>query len=239
MDSASRSSKAKAAAEEKNRFSTIVSDLLRKYRVFLLGLLAAVVLAVIVVAVWTAISEARAKASTVAIEKVEDDLTAYQGEQDATKKASLQKSLLAASDKVIASWPSLYAAQKAHAIKAQLAADNKDWDGSEKEWLAASAMLTSDFLAPLALQNAAVAAEERGANDKAAQYYKRLVDKYTNKTVGIPHAFFALGRLAEDSKDYAAAVSYYEKIVASYPNDDWTKLAKDRILFMKSQGLAK
>jgi len=239
MDSASRSSKAKAAAEEKNRVTNLVSDFLRKYRVILLGVLAAVVLAVIVVAIWTAISEGQAKTATIGIEKAEDALAAYQGEQDQSKKADLEKNLLASLDKVISSWPRLYAAQKAHTIKAQLDADKKDWEGAEKEWLAASTILPNDFLAPLALQGAATAAEERGANDKAAEYYKRLIDKYTNKSVGIPHAFFALGRISEESKDYAAAASYYEKIIAGYPDDDWTKLAKDRILFMKSQGLAK
>ncbi|HTX71759.1 MAG TPA: tetratricopeptide repeat protein [Rectinemataceae bacterium] len=239
MDTASRSPKAKAAAEEKKHISHHVADFLRKYRVVLLGILAAVVLVIIGVAVWTAISDSRAKSSTLAIEKAEDAFSAYQAESDQTKKPELEKQLLASLDSVIKSWPHLYAAQKAYTIEAKLAEDKKDWEGAEKAWLAASLVLPTDFLAPLALQSAATAAEERGASDKAAEYYKRLVDKYNGSSIGIPHAFFALGRISEEAKDYGSAVGYYEKIVAGYPDDDWTKLAKDRILFLKSQGLLK
>jgi tetratricopeptide (TPR) repeat protein len=239
MDSAPRSGKAKAAAEEKNHISHHVADFLRRFRSVLIGILGAVILAVIVIAIWTAIVDARLKSSTLAIENAENSLSTYQNEQDQTKRADLLKSLQASLDNVIAKWPGLYAGQKAHTIKAKLDEDTKDWEGAEKEWLAAANMLKTDFLAPIALQGAATAAEERGADDKAAQYYKKLISLYSKKSIGIPHAYFALGRISEESKDYTAAVGYYEKIVASYPDDDWTKLAKDRILFLKSQGLVK
>ena len=89
------------------------------------------------------------------------------------------------------------------------------------------------YLAPIALQNAAVAAEERGAPDAAIAHYQAVVEKYTGKTVGIPHALFSIGRLSEASKDYAAAIASYEKLLSLYADDDWTKLAKDRIIILK------
>ncbi|MDA8426943.1 MAG: hypothetical protein M0Z80_12480 [Treponema sp.] len=237
MNNAPRSAKGKL--EEHQHITHHVADFLRKFRLALLGILGAVVLVIIVVAIWTAVAESRMKASTLAIENAENELATYQSEQDQTKKTALEKTLVASLDKVIVSWPKLYAAQKAHAIKAQLDADAKDWEGAEKEWVAASNLLKGDFLAPVALQNAAAAAEERGADDKAAGYYKTLLAKYGKNTIGVVHAYFALGRISEESKDYTAAVGYYEKIVAGYPSDDWTKLAKDRILALRSQGLVK
>ncbi|MDP3129896.1 MAG: tetratricopeptide repeat protein, partial [Bacillota bacterium] len=92
---------------------------------------------------------------------------------------------------------------------------------------------------PIALQEAAVAAEERGSPETAKSLYERFLKEYPNAVAGIPHAHFALGRLAEDTKEYVAAISSYEKIVATYPDSDWTKIAKDRILFINSRGLAK
>jgi tetratricopeptide (TPR) repeat protein len=235
MDSAARSPK----TEEKKHISHKVADILRKYRVVLLIVLAIAVAAVIGLAIWTQVHGAAIRDSTARIEKIEDQLGLYQNEQDPAKKADLEKSLAASLDQVIARWPHLLAAQHAHALKARLAEEKKDWAGAEQEWLAAIDVLPNDYLAPIALQNAAVAAEEKGSPEKSAEYYKRLIDKYSASTVGIPHAYFALGRLAEANKDYAAALTSYEKIVASYPDDDWTKLAKDRILFLKSRGLAK
>ena len=56
---------------------------------------------------------------------------------------------------------------------------------------------------------------------------------------GVAHGYFSLGRLAEESKDYANALVYYEKVVSLFPDDDWTKLSKDRIISLKSRGLVK
>ncbi len=237
MDKVARSPKAQA--EEKKHISHHVADFLRKYRSILLGILVGVIVAVIVVAAWSGISSSTTKASTSAIEKIEDDVGTWQSEGDQAKKAELAKTLDASIDVLVAKWPHSFAAQRAHTIKARLAEDRKDWVGAEKEWLASAELLPNTYLAPVALQGAAAAAEERGSTEKATEYYKRLLDKYTGKTVGIPHAYFSLGRLYEEAKDYAAALTSYEKIVVAYPDDDWTKLAKDRILMLKSRGLAK
>lgn len=237
MDKATRPAKVKTAEEQ--HIAHHIADFLRKFRVVLFGILGAVILVLIVVAIWTAVTESRMKASTLAIENAENQLSSYQSEQDATKKAALEMSLKTSLDKVIASYPHLYAAQKAYAIKAQLAEDAKDWQSAENDWLAASKLLKKDFFAPIALQSAAVAAEERGAEDKAAGYYKTFIAEYGKNAVGIVHAYFALGRIAETAKNYTEAIGYYEKLVSTYPDDDWTKLAKDRILALRSQGLAK
>jgi TolA-binding protein len=97
----------------------------------------------------------------------------------------------------------------------------------------------NSYIAPVALQGAANAADEQGASDRATADYRKFVDRYSDKTIGIPHAYFAIGRLAEQSKDYAAANTAYQKIIATWPDGDWTKLATDRIISLKSQGLLK
>jgi tetratricopeptide (TPR) repeat protein len=237
MDSAPRSPKAQA--EEKKTPAQTVAEFLKKNRIALLALFGLVAAAVIGVAVWTSIRSAAVKASSARIEKLDEDFLAFKGEQDLAKKAQLEKTLVASADEMFKKWPRLLAGQRAAGIKARVLEEKKDWAGAEKEWLASANSLPTSYFAPIALQRAAASAEERDAPEKAAEYYLRVVDKYASKTVGIPHAYFALGRLAEQAQDFAGAAVYYEKIVSVFPDDDWTKLAKDRILSMKSRSLAK
>jgi len=229
----------KRTAEEKKTFLQIVSDFIRANRVALLAILAGIVIVLVSILVYTSVRGAVIRTSTTRIEKLQDDATAYETEQDQAKKAELETALIAGLDETAAKWPKLFAGQKAHALKAGILAAKKDWAGAEAEWLAAAASRPTSYLAPIALQEAAVAAEERGSPESAKALYERFLKEYPNAVSGIPHAHFALGRLSEDAKDYVAAIASYEKIVATYPDSDWTKLAKDRILFINSRGLAK
>jgi tetratricopeptide (TPR) repeat protein len=237
MDNSARSPKAKSG-EKKTPYMKF-HDFLRKYRVLVLGVFGAAMLALIGVAVGTGISDAAVNAATSSLEKLDADYAVLGAEQDQAKKADLEKVFLASIDGVIKKWPHRFAALRAQAYKAKIEETKKDWAGSEKDWLAIADSSPDSYLAPVALQAAAAAAEEQGAPDRASAYYKKLVDKYGDKTIGIPHAYFALGRLAEQSKDYAAAMTAYQKVVSTWPDGDWTKLATDRIIFLKSQGLSK
>jgi tetratricopeptide (TPR) repeat protein len=237
MDSPART--AKATSEEKKKTPyTRFADFLRKNRVLVLVVAGALVFAVLAVGLATMIGEAAIRSSTTRLEKFEADFTAYSGEQDETKKAELEKGLLAAADAIVKKGPRLYAGQKALLYKAKIEESRKEWAAAEADWLAIVAAAPASYLAPVALQGAAVAAEEQGAADRAAADYQKLIDKYASTTVGLPHAYFSLARLAESSKDYVSALVSYQKIVATWPEDDWTKLATDRIIFLKSSGLA-
>jgi len=229
----------KAEAEERKSFTEKLAEFLRKNRTALLAVLVVVLVVLAGVAAYSMAVSSRAKAYTARVEALADDMNAWASEQDEAKKAEAEKALLSGLDETIAKWPRSFAAGKALSMRARLSEGKKDWAAAEKDWNEIVLRLPKTYLAPIALQNAAVAAEERGAPEAAAAYYRKLVEGYDAKTVGIPHALFSLGRLAEDSKDFAAAVASYEKIVASYPDDDWTKLAKDRIIFLKSRGLSK
>jgi tetratricopeptide (TPR) repeat protein len=225
--------------ERKKTTSMKFAEFLRKYRIPILVVFGLAILAVLGVAIGTWIQGESLKTSTARLEKLESDYSAYSSETDAAKKADLEKSLLASADDLVKKYPRIFAAHKALAYKAKIEASKKDWAASEKDWLSIVAATPDSYLAPIALQGAAQAAEELGANDRAVADYKKLIDSYSKKSVGIPHAYFALGRLDEEAKDYAAALAAYQKIVSTWPDDDWTKLANDRIIFLKSSGLTK
>jgi tetratricopeptide (TPR) repeat protein len=229
----------KAKATEKKSLYAKLADFLRRFRVVIISVFGAAILAVVAVAAISAINSAQLKASAASLEKLEADYSSYSTEQDQAKKAELQKSFLVSADAVAKKWGKRYAGQKALVYKAKIAESSKDWAAAEKDYLAAVAVNADSYLAPVALQGAAVAAEELGAPDRAITAYKKLLDKYAASSLGIAHAHFALGRLAEQAKDYAGAVAEYQKIVAGWPESDWTKLANDRIIFVKSSGLVK
>jgi tetratricopeptide (TPR) repeat protein len=238
MESPARPPKAKSEEKKKTPYVKF-AEFLRKYRVPVLVVFGAGLLAVLVIAAGTAIMDSALKASTARLEKLDADYQAYSGEQDAAKKAALEKTLLPSIDAIVKKGQKQFAAQKALSYRARIAEANKDWASAEKDWLAISMAAPDSYLAPVAIQGAAVAAEEQGASDRAAANYKNLIDRYATKSIGIPHAYFALGRIAEESKDYASAMVSYQKIVSTWPDSDWTKLATDRIIFIKSRGLAK
>jgi len=224
---------------EKKRFSEKLDIFLRKNRLTLfviLGIVAAVILAVVA---YSVIDNNRANASAIKVEQLAETLSTWSTTEDKAKKAELGSTLSASLEAVAKGYPRQFAGARALTMLARMAEADKDYATAEKRWMAVYEGYPKIYLAPIALQNAAVAAEERGALDQAVAHYKLVVDKYSGKTVGIAHALFSLGRLAEESKDYVQALSYYEKVLADWPDDDWTKLAKDRIIFLKAQGSAK
>jgi tetratricopeptide (TPR) repeat protein len=238
MDNPERTAKAKPAEKKKTPYAQF-ADFLRKYRLPVLIVFGLAVLAVLGVGIGTAIIDSAVTASTTRLEKLETDYQLYSNEQDTVKKADLEKALLVSVDAIVKKGPHLFAAQKALIYKAKIEETKNDWSSAEKDWLAIAAAVPNSYLAPIALQGAAVDAEELDANDRAIADYQKLIDKYGSKAIGIPHAYFALGRIAEQSKDYASALVSYQKIVSTWPDDDWTKLATDRIIFIKSHGLSK
>jgi len=238
MESPARPLKAKNEEKKKTPYVKF-AEFLRKYRLPVFIVAGVIILGVLVVLVGSIVMSSALSASTARLEKLDTDYQTYSGEQDATKKADLEKSFLASAEAIIKKGQGSFAGQKATSYKAKIEESKKDWAAAEKDWLALASAAPSSYLAPIAIQGAAAAAEEQGANDRAIADYKRLIDKYSSSSVGIAHAHFALGRLAENAKDYASAMVSYQKIVSTWPESDWTKLATDRIIFLKAQGLSK
>lgn len=91
----------------------------------------------------------------------------------------------------------------------------------------------------MALSLAAVAAEESGNIDAAIGHYETLAKDYIKDNPLAANALFNLGRLYESKGDYAKAKTTYEKLVAEIGTSEWALLAKNRLIFMVSAGLAK
>jgi tetratricopeptide (TPR) repeat protein len=127
-----------------------------------------------------------------------------------------------------------FAAARAYSISAGIYGDRKNWAEAEKAWAAAAGAAPKSYLAPAALYNAAVAAEEQGNIDGAIALYNRSLE-YSGGFSAAPRAQFSIGRLEEGRNNKDAALESYRALVSKWPNEAvWASLAQSRIIILGS-----
>lgn len=129
-----------------------------------------------------------------------------------------------------------YAKARSFELLGTIYADAKNWAEAEKAWVSASEVDSKSYLAPVALYNAAAAAEERGDSERALQLYSKVADAYSDTFPLASRAYFAVGRLSEAKKDLDSAKKAYQKIVDTWPNDGWSKFANSRLIALSNAG---
>jgi tetratricopeptide (TPR) repeat protein len=127
-----------------------------------------------------------------------------------------------------------YAAAQAHSIAASVYAEKKDWAGAENAWTAAAKAGAKTYLAPAALFNAAVAAEEQGKTPEAIALYTESAS-FAADFPEAPRAQFAVGRLKETQGDKQGAIEAYRAIRDKWSSATvWINLAQNRILVLEN-----
>ncbi len=225
--------------EEDKSLSRKISDFISKRRVLFLSILGAILAVVLAVGAYTLITQSVRDNSSRALEVARAKVTAWAEETDEAKKAELDAALHGELDTIIAKWAKSFAAQQSLYIKASLFSSKQDWVNAEKYYLDAASLLPKTYLAPIALENAAVSAEEQGKADKAFEYYGKIIADYVSDVPNLAHAHFSLGRLSEAKQDWKAALEHYQKLQSDFASSDWALLAKNRIIFLKAQGYDK
>jgi len=223
---------------EKKIFSEKLADFISAHRMLIIGIGVAVVVAIAAVGVYTVVSGNIASASGRAMDLADQKFQTWSQETDEQKKADAEKSLIADLDSIAKKWPRTLAAQRALLKKSTMLSQKKDYAEAEKAALDAFARNKKSYVAPVALQLAAVAAEEAGNTDTAIAHYTTLTKDYLKTSPVAPSALFNLGRLQEDKKDYKAALASYNQLVSSFGGSEWALLAKNRVIYLKAQGLA-
>ncbi len=225
-------------ATEKKTFSEKLADFVSTHRMLIIGIGVAVVLAIAAVGIYTVVSGNIASASGRAMDLADQKFQTWSQETDEQKKADAEKSLIADLDSIAKKWPRTIAAQRALLKKSTMLSQKKDYAEAEKAALDAFSRNKKSYVAPVALQLAAVAAEEAGNTDTAITHYTALTKEYLKTSPVVPSALFSLGRLQEDKQDYKAAQASYNQLVSSFGGSEWALLAKNRLIYLKAQGLA-
>ena len=109
------------------------------------------------------------------------------------------------------------------------------FEDAKKAYLALALASPKSYTAPIGYYCAAECCENLGDNENALAYYEKAesYDDFMMKT----HTIFNIGRVKETAKDYEGAKAAYSKLTENYPNDEWTKIAKSRLLDFEVKGL--
>lgn len=229
----------KPAKEEEKTFAQKLSDFIVKNKTIFIAVIAVVLITLLGVAGYEVISNSIVEKSARAMESARSMIAEWNAEEDEAKKTEIETKLITEIDSIAKKWPKSFAAQQALFSKAGFYAMKKDWENAEKTSVAAAEVRTKSYLAPFALESAAVAAEEQGKSEEAISYYTKIVTTYTVDTPNLAHAHFSLGRLNEAKSEWKSAIEHYENLVASFADSDWALLAKNRLIYLKSKGYDK
>jgi len=122
-----------------------------------------------------------------------------------------------------------YAGSKAWSITAAIYSERKEWSKAEESWLNSARVGVNTYLGPIALFNAAVAAEEQGKLENAIELLKQcLVHNF--EFPAAPRAQFNIGRIYEQLGNYTAALEAYRDVIINWSNlPVWHQLARSRM----------
>jgi tetratricopeptide (TPR) repeat protein len=129
-----------------------------------------------------------------------------------------------------ASGASGYPGGRAYALIAGIRGDKKEWAEAEQAWREAAKKAGKSYLAPVALFNAAAAAEAQGKIPEAISLYAQCLAS-PGAFPSSPRAQFAIGRLEEKQGNKENALDAYRTLRVNWPNDTlWRNLAQSRII---------
>lgn len=133
---------------------------------------------------------------------------------------------------VFAEKNSAYAGFRSYALIGSIHGDQKNWPEAEQAWLNAAKKGAKTYFVPVALYNAAIAAEESGNLEAAIGHLQEaLVHK--DDFPAAARAQFAIGRLEEARGRKEEAIEAYRQVIENWPNEtDWTNLANSKILVL-------
>jgi len=128
-----------------------------------------------------------------------------------------------------------FAAARAHGMRAAIFERQERWPLVESSWVAAANAAPGTYFAPIALFNAAVAAEEQGNLETALDLYTR-VQAHENASFLAVRAQFSVGRLEEARNNTEAALSAYRLLLSRWPHDAlFASLAQSRIITLTEE----
>lgn len=214
------------------RLRVTVTNFLQKYRGPLLALVGTAAVVLVGLAIWSQVDQAVKTDFAAKIDKSQNDYAQWKSETDATKKAAVAKTLEEELALIQKTAPQGYGLSKAWFLQGSYEAAQKRWPEAAKAYRTAYDKDPSSYLAPVALVNAGASQEEAGQAEAALATYALFLSGHGDDAVLAPQVFFTQGRLFEAAGKTSDAVASYKKLLEKYPESNWTKLGRDRILLL-------
>jgi len=137
-----------------------------------------------------------------------------------------------------------FAGSKAWSIIAHIHSSRKDWRKAEESWVKAASTGDKTYLGPIALFNAAVAAEEQNKLQQAIDYFQQSIS-HRFEFPDAPRAQFNIGRLYEQLGDTSKALEAYRFVLINWQWDRsdsinqniliWQNLARRQIIEIEAR----
>jgi tetratricopeptide (TPR) repeat protein len=222
--------------QEEMTFKDKLSQFLHTYKYVILGITGALIVVLVATGIYTMVHQNRLEASSRQAEDLLSLMDEWRNAEEEQARSDLESQIRDTSSDIRESYSGMFAAQRALMVLGQL-----EYEKDNKEKAAAHFMEIADtyrnsYLAPVALMSAGVCKEELERYDEAISHYQRVRDQYAGSAPEAPHALFSIGRLYERQNDKESALEAYNELIDNFSASSWTKLARDRIIYLNSQG---
>jgi len=221
---------------ERNEKLTVrekVSRFLSTYRIAIIAVAGIILVVVATLSIYSIVRGKRIEASTLMAEELQDSFEEWEAAGEAEKE-NLEKEILSGAEEIISSYEGLFAAARAHMLRAQIHVAKEEWKSAETDFLKVADSYADTYLAPVALMSAAVSREEQENYEAAIELYRRVEENYSDRSPAAPHALFSIGRLNEVLDRRDAALEAYNGLIDDFSSSDWTKPARSRIIYLES-----
>ncbi len=222
----------------RRRINNWLAHTISRFRIVLLVIVAAAAVFLVAYFIYSEVDKKLQADSALQAELVQDSYDKWQAETDATKKATLEKDLMAQLDTGIRRYPRQYGGQRGLFVRATVYYEKKDWEKARADYELLARRFSRSYLAPIALFNAGICAEEKGDKDAAGKLYARVYTEYKDSTVA-PRALFDAARLDEAKGAWEDAQKKYQSADTLYNQSVWNRLAKNRLVQLKVMGKTK
>jgi len=223
--------------EKQPQFSQRITDFVQSNRKPIFVSAAAVVIILIGIMVALMVTDMLRGRAIAAVEELgtryEDlrDLISWGDDEDTGQELDV----LLADLRYFASRNSGYAGGRAWSMLGSIYGRKGEWAEAEAAWLSAARVTSRSYMAPIALFNAAAAAEEQGRLEEAISHYAASISAPAG-FFAAPRAQFSIGRILESRGDYDAALQAYRDVIFGWPHDTvWTNLANSRIIALETR----
>lgn len=216
---------------ERATLSQKLNDFIMKFRLVFIAVLIAFVVFFAGILTYTTITEKRATGAYEKTEKLVKDWEIAKGASDLSGLSAKEDEIIQGLLAVAKSNKSSFAGARANMSIAEIYFSRKDWKNAEDYYLAAAKADTKAYTQGICLYNAAVCSDEQGNEDAAIELFNKTIslEDFALKS----RAYFNIGRIEEQRSHAEAAITAYQKLAEQFPDDEWTKLAKSRIIALQ------
>lgn len=224
----------KKELSKKDTFLISLSNFLQKNRIIFIIIIIALIVGIIAFTVVRESINNRVEKSTALAEEAQELYNQWVTEVDDSQKQVYREDCFELTDRIIEKYPKFYAAQRALFIRGNIYFDEENWQESSAAFESLYRDFPDSYLAPIALNNASVAYENEGKTEEAVDTLVKLTEAYKDSFPDVARIYFTKGRLYEELGDTEKATGEYEILVDDFPNSNWTKLARNRIIALEN-----